>query len=130
MKKFLNCLLLVSAIALARPALAMKIDRVISPGGIEAWLVQGHTIPALALSFTFRGGAALDPAGKEGLAGLLGSMMTEGAGDLNSATFQGTLEENSISLGFDAGLDTFSGSLRSLTETLATGERLLQLALT
>jgi zinc protease len=123
-------LALVCCIGLSRAAAAMKIDRVVSPGGIEAWLVQDHTIPALALGFTFRGGAALDPAGKEGTAALLGSMMTEGAGDLDSAKFQGTLEDNSISLGFDAGLDTFSGSLRSLTETLATGERLLQLALT
>jgi len=123
-------LALIFCIGVSDVAAAMKIDRVVSPGGIEAWLVQDHTIPALALGFTFRGGAALDPAGKEGTAALLGSMMTEGAGDLDSANFQGTLEDNSISLGFDAGLDTFSGSLRSLTETRATGERLLQLALT
>src|ERR1041385_653370 len=114
---------LICCIGLSDGAAAMKIDRVVSPGGIEAWLVQDHTIPALALGFTFRGGAALDPAGKEGVAALLGSMMTEGAGDLDSAKFQGMLEDNSISLGFDAGLDTFSGSLRSLTETLGTGER-------
>jgi zinc protease len=134
MNKFLRFApLLVSlliGVAVSPPAAAMKIDRVVSPGGIEAWLVQDHTIPALALDFTFRGGSALDPAGKEGAASLLGSMLTEGAGDLDSARFQGTLEDLSISLGFDAGLDTFSGSLRSLTETLATGERLLQLAMT
>lgn len=132
MNKFLRFVLLtlLLGVVVSPSAMAMKIDRVVSPGGIEAWLVQDHTIPALSLAFTFRGGAALDPAGKAGTASLLGSMLTEGAGDLDSAKFQGTLEDMSISIGFDAGLDTFSGSLRSLTETLPTGERLLQLALT
>ena len=36
----------------------MDIQRVISPGGIEAWLVQDKTVPVISFSFAFRGGAA------------------------------------------------------------------------
>ena len=46
----------------------MKIERVTSPGGIEAWLVESHANPLIAMRFAFRGGATQDPKGKEGLA--------------------------------------------------------------
>ena len=116
-------------LCVASPAPAMTIDRVTSPGGIEAWLVQDHSIPVVTIEFTFRGGAALDPAGKEGTASLLAGMLTEGAGDLDSQAFQGRLEDLSIGLGFGAEIDSFTGSLRTLTENLDTAAGLLQLAL-
>ena len=37
--------LLLAACSAALPAQAITIDRVVSPGGIEAWLVQDHTLP-------------------------------------------------------------------------------------
>ena len=49
------------------PADAMDIQRVRSPGGIEAWLVENHANPLIAMRFAFRGGAAQDPTSKEGL---------------------------------------------------------------
>lgn len=111
------------------PAAAMTIDRVTSPGGIEAWLVQDHSIPAMALEFTFRGGAAYEPAGKEGVGNLLASMLVEGAGDLPSQRFQSLLEDRSIGLGFNIGLDAFDGNLKTLTENLDTAVDLLRLSL-
>ena len=39
---------------------------VTSPGGIEAWLYEDHTIPILTIEASFLGGAALDPEGREG----------------------------------------------------------------
>ena len=51
--------------AAGRPALAAEVTRVISPGGIEAWLVEEHAIPILSLKIAFRGGAGLDTAGRE-----------------------------------------------------------------
>jgi zinc protease len=111
-------------------AQAMKIDRVTSPGGIEAWLVQDRSIPVVALEFTFRGGAALEPAGQEGTASLLSAMLIEGAGEFDSQRFQASLEDRVVSLGFDAGLDTFGGSLKTLTENLGFSADMLRLALT
>ena len=52
---------------------AMTIERVVSPAGIEAWLVEDHTLPVVAIRFAFPGGAALDPAGKSGLASVVAS---------------------------------------------------------
>ena len=109
---------------------AASIQEVRSPGGITAWLVQERSIPMLAVEIRFRGGASLDPAGKEGLANLLSGLLDEGAGDLDSQTFQGRLEDLAISLSYNAGRDGFSGSMRTLTENTDEAFRLLRLSLT
>lgn len=112
------------------PARAVEVQRVVSPGGIEAWLVEDHSNPILALDLAFRGGAALDPAGKEGLANLVSGLIDEGAGELDSQSFQGRLQNLSIRLSFSAGRDTFDGELTTLTENRDTAFDLLRLALT
>ena len=120
--------LLVTAVAL--PARAVEIQRVISPGGIEAWLVEDHSNPIISLDLAFRGGAALDPVGKEGLANMVSGLIDEGAGELDSQAFQGRLEDLSIGLSFSAGLDNFSGDLRTLTVNRDAAFEMLRLALT
>src|SRR4029077_11930402 len=82
---------LLAALA-AGPADAMEIKRVTSPGGIEAWLVESHANPLIAMRFAFRGGAAQDPQDKQGLAYFVSGMMDEGAGDLDSVAFQERLQ--------------------------------------
>ena len=116
-------------LAAASPAAAIEVQRVVSPGGIEAWLVEDHSNPIISLDMTFRGGAGLDPVGKGGLANLVAGLIDEGAGDLDSQAFQGRLQELSIGLSFSAGLDTFSGDLKTLTENRDTAFELLRLAL-
>jgi len=123
-------LALILALTAALPARAIEVQRVISPGGIEAWLVEDHTNPIISLDLTFRGGAALDPAGKEGLANLASSLIDEGAGELDSQAFQGRMAELSISLSFSAGRDTFGGEMMTLTENRDAAFELLRLALT
>ena len=127
-RSFAIALFLVLTAAL--PARAIEVQRVISPGGIEAWLVEDHTNPIISLDLTFRGGAALDPAGKEGLANLASSLIDEGAGELDSQAFQGRMAELSISLSFSAGRDTFGGEMMTLTENRDAAFELLRLALT
>ena len=128
LRSFAIALFLVLAAAL--PARAIEVQRVISPGGIEAWLVEDHSNPIISLDLAFRGGAALDPAGKEGLANLVSALIDEGAGGLDSQAFQGRLAELSISLSFSAGRDTFGGEMMTLTENRETAFELLRLALT
>lgn len=123
-------LLLAATLFAAPSAYAVEVQRVRSPGGIEAWLVEDRTNPIVTLSLAFRGGAALDPQGKEGLASMVAGLIDEGAGDLDSQAFQGRLEDLSISLHFSADMDSFTGSLQSLTETRDTAFDLLRLALT
>lgn len=122
----LVCLFALSA---ARPAQAIEVERVVSPGGIEAWLVRDPKVPVLSIEFSFEGGSALDPEGKEGLANLASTLLDEGAGPLDSAAFQRRLADNAISLNFDAGADAFFGSLKTLTETRGEAVELLRLAL-
>jgi len=125
---FAGCLALVVLLALPKPANAVEVQKVVSPGGIEAWLVEDHTVPLVALNFSFEGGSAQDPEGKEGVTRLLAAMLDEGAGDLDSEAFQGRLEELAVSIGFSTGKDRFYGSMRTLTPTLQDAAELLALA--
>jgi len=110
-------------------AAAVQVERVVSKGGIEAWFVRDSSVPILSIEFLFRGGAALEPDNKAGLANLVSSLLDEGAGDMDSQTFQSRLQNLSIQLGFDAGYDSFSGSLKTLTRNKDEAVRLLRLAM-
>jgi len=114
----------------AASARAVEVQQVVSPGGIEALLVEDHANPIIALELAFRGGGALDPEGKEGLAKLVSALLDEGAGALDSQAFQARLAEHSIRLSFDSSLDAFEGSLQTLTGTRDEAFDLLRLALT
>ena len=112
------------------PAAAkIEIERVVSPGGIEAWLVEDHLVPVIAVRFAFRGGSAVDPVGKEGLAEMASSLQDEGAGELDSEAFQRRLTDLAITLSFNAGRDTYGGALKTLTENREAAFELLRLAL-
>ncbi len=125
---FLSLVILV--FAAPTPARAVEVQRVVSPGGIEAWLVEDHMLPIIALSFSLPGGAATDPAGKEGLANMVSGLLDEGAGDLDSQAFRRRLEDQSISLNFSASQDDFSGSLRTLTRNRDEAFDMFRLAMT
>lgn len=111
-------------------AQAMKIQKIKSPGGIEAWLVEEHSVPLIALRFAFKGGNSQDPSGKEGLANFLSSMMDEGAGDLRARDFQEGMEELAMKMGFDDSRDAIFGSFETLTENRDAAADLLALAVT
>lgn len=112
-----------------RPAhAAVEIQRV-SGGGVEAWLVEDHGNPIITARIAFRGGAATDPPGKEGLAEMVSALLDEGAGELDSAAFQGRLEERAITLRFEADLDALRGRLETLTENRDEAFALLRRAL-
>lgn len=116
--------------AFAPHARAVEVQRVVSPGGIEAWLVESHTVPVIALDFAFRGGSSANPEGLEGLANLVSTLLDEGAGELDSAAFQQRLTDNAIQLSFEDTPDAFRGSLKTVTENAEEAFRLLRLALT
>jgi zinc protease len=114
----------------ASAAQAMTIERVVSPGGIEAWLVHDKTVPLIAVNFAFRGGASQDPAGKPGTASLTARLLDEGAGPLDSKAFSAEAEKRAISISFSAGHDSLRGSLRTLSANRGKAFELLKLALT
>lgn len=117
------------ALLLPSAAKANTIEEVRSPGGITAWLVHEPAIPIIALKIAFDGGSAYDPQGKEGLANMLSGLLDEGAGELDSLTFQTRLRELAVGLGFEAGRDGFYGSLSTLSRNRDEAFELLRLAL-
>ncbi len=79
---FLSAVVSVAAVLMTPPAAdATTIERIVSPGGIEAWLVQEPTVPLIALDFAFRGGADQDPVDKPGVASMATELLDEGAGE-------------------------------------------------
>jgi zinc protease len=130
-KIFARFAFLVAALCIAAaPARAVPIERVISPGGIEVWLVRQETVPLISLEFAFSGGASQDPADKAGVGNMVSALLDEGAGDLDSRTFHEKLEDKAIELSFRVGRDYFNGSLRMLNEHRADAVELMRLALT
>lgn len=120
----------VALVALALPARAVTIEEVKSAKGITAWLVEDHSVPVVAMNAGFRGGYALDPVGKRGLANLTVNLLDEGAGDLDSTAYQSKLEDLAAQLTFNSGPDMISVRLRSLAGNLAPSLDLVRLALT
>lgn len=110
-------------------AQAVEIKEVISPGGIKAWLVESRTIPLIAMEFSFEGGSAADPAGKEGTANFITGMLDEGAGDLSGEAFQARRDELAVKIGFNSGVEQFEGSLQTLSKNRSEAFALLRMAL-
>ena len=108
---------------------AVEIQEVTSPEGFEAWLVEEHSIPFVALEIRFKGGASLDPVGKRGAVNLMTGLIEEGAGDMDARAFIEARDELAASFSFDGHDDALSVSARFLTENRDEAVALLREAL-
>ena len=106
----------------------VKIQEVVSPGGIRAWLVEDYTVPIVSVRFAFRGGTTQDPKGKEGLANLMTGLFDEGAGELESDAFQIALDDAGAEMSFSSSPDAIYGSMRMLADRQDEAFGLLKLA--
>ena len=122
-------LVLACLLVLPRWALALDIQSIKSTDGIDIWLVEDHANPIVSVAFGFKGGAAYDPPGKEGLAELTSGLLDEGAGDVDSEHFQKRLTDRGIDFSFESQLDDFTGRMRFLRDDRAEAAELLGLAL-
>ncbi len=123
-------MLLVTQPASAKDAVNFKVDRIVSDTGIEAWLVEDHSLPVVTMKFAFAGGLIHDPEDKAGIVKLTSILLDEGAGDIKSQAFQAQLTNNAIYMSFSPGRDAFMGSLRTTSEHKQQAFDLLKLALT
>jgi zinc protease len=128
MIRFLAACFTCTLLALA-PAQAITIQPVKSPGGIEAWLVEDHTVPLISMNFSFIGGTAADPTDRLGVANFLTTMMDEGAGDMDSRSFQSREELLAMRMSFNADADNFRGSFQTLSAKRDEAFAMLELAL-
>lgn len=110
-------------------AYAVDIKTITSDKGIKALLVEDYTVPLIAISYSFKGGAAQDREGKEGTGQLLTNTLDEGAGPIESQDFQARLQDNGLTYSFRAGYDSFSGGIKTLRSEKEDSFELLRLML-
>jgi len=125
MIRFATALFVAASAAL--PAYAdVDIQQVTSEEGIQAWLVEEHSLPFVALEFAFTGGTSLDVAGKRGAVNLMTSLLEEGSGDLDARGFARAKEGLATSFGFGSNSESVTISARFLTENFDASVALLR----
>lgn len=118
-----------STLSFSRSAEAMNIQKIKSPGGIEAWLVEEHSVPLIALRYAFFGGNAQDRPGKEGTANFITAMMDEGAGDLKSSEYQEGMEDIAMRMSYEDSKDSIYGAVETLSANRDKAMNLLKMSL-
>ncbi|HEY5945033.1 MAG TPA: pitrilysin family protein [Kofleriaceae bacterium] len=88
--------------------------------GIKVFLVEQHTLPIVSMDLNFDGGSITDPKGKDGLAGMCMSMLTEGTQKLDKIAYSEALADVASNINAYAGDDTQGVQLASLTKHLDT----------
>ncbi|EJF90794.1 M16 family metallopeptidase [Bartonella tamiae] len=108
---------------------AINIQKVTSPKGVHAWLVEDNTLPIISLQFSMAGGTTQDPQGKDGLVNLMAGLFDEGAGEIKSEEFQARLDDIGAEMSFSTDRDRMRGSIRVLSDHQQEAFELLALAI-
>lgn len=101
--------------AVSLPAIA---KRTLS-NGLAVWIVEQHEVPVAHVSLAMRAGAAGDPATKAGIASLMASLMTEGAGSRDALTLADAIDVLGATITANAGWDATSVDLHVPVARLA-----------
>ena len=84
--------------------------------GSRVWFVESRELPMVDIRLLFDAGAVREPAGKNGLAALVNSLLDDGAGDLDATGISFEFERLGAQYSAESGYDYASVSLRSLTD--------------
>ena len=90
-------------------------ERVELDNGTVLLLSEKHDVPLVGMQAVVRGGSAIDPEGRAGLAGLLASVMQKGAGDRDAAEFAEAVAGVGGRASVRAGLEAISVSAEFLS---------------
>lgn len=93
--------------------------------GLEMILVENHELPIVSVSLAIPAGARHEPAGREGLAGLVAELLTKGTKTRTADQIAAEIEGVGGSLSASAGDDFFSVSATVLTDHVDLGLGLL-----
>ncbi len=85
--------------------------------GLDVLIAERHNLPILTLELVVKGGETLTPAGKEGLASLTASLLTEGTATRDALALSGASNEIGASLGSGADLEGMTITLSTLSES-------------
>ena len=117
-------------VALSTQASAVvEIQVIRTPKGIDAWLVEDHSSPFVAIEIYFPNGSAAESASKAGSTYLMTSLLDEGAGDLDAVDYQIAVREVGARFAFDTYKQAIGVSAQVITENLDRSVDLLRLAL-
>ncbi len=86
--------------------------------GVKVFLVEQHTLPIISVDLNFEGGSLIDPKGKEGLASVCMSMLTEGTESLDKIQFAEALGDIASGVSSYASDDTHGVTFNTLTKHL------------
>jgi zinc protease len=95
------------------------------PNGLQVVAVLHHEQPVISMRMIVRAGGALDPKGKNGLAELAASVLTQGAGGRSANELQETVDFMGAILGAGAGTDLSSVNMIVMKDSFETGLRIL-----
>ena len=101
-------LTLLSGTAFAQGVTLPDFERVELANGTVLLLSEKPEVPLVSVTAILRGGAVLDPEGRNGLANLLAGLLEKGAGDRDAASFAETVDAT-------GGLLTSRADLESIT---------------
>lgn len=87
--------------------------------GLDVLVVERHELPILTLELVVKGGEALVPEGKEGLASLTAELLTEGTTTRDSLQLAGALSEIGASIDAEGKLESSTVTLTTLTKHTA-----------
>ncbi len=111
-KKFF--VLLLASTAIVAQA-GVKIAHWTAPSGARVYFVESHELPILDVQVDFVAGAAADPSGKAGLAGLTRGLLDAGAGDLDEEQIAGRWVDLGAILSGSGDFDRSGLNLRTLS---------------
>ncbi len=106
--------LLLAATAIVAQA-GVKIEHWTAPSGARVYFVENHELPILDVQVDFVAGAALDPSGKAGLAGMTRGLLDAGTGDLDEEQIAGRLVDLGAIISGSGDFDRSALNLRTLS---------------
>jgi zinc protease len=107
----------------------VPVQRIVSPSGVEAWLVSDATVPMVVMRAYWTGGSAGEPEALAGVTGVMADMLTEGAGALDANAYKERLQDLNMALGFSSGWDGVGMSMTTLSENLDAAIEMARMAL-
>lgn len=120
-----------SAVVFITSSYAMKAPKEITtPKGFVVWYLHDPNTPVISMKFAFRGGARLDPTGKERTAILTADMLSDGTASKTPKQFDETQQDYAFTLDFTANGDFFQGELTMLHKYREQAFQLLKETLT
>jgi zinc protease len=95
------------------------------PNGLQVVTVLHHEQPVVSMRMIVRAGGALDPRGKNGLADLASSVITQGAAGKSALELNGEIDFLGAVLGAGAGTDLSFVNMIVMKDSFETGLRML-----